>query len=245
MTQFNVGFATDIGKKRLQNQDSGTALPELGIFIVADGMGGHRGGETASAMAVDIISKTLETNKQAAKPEKDILESAVKEASRLIYEKSTKHPELQGMGTTATILFSVGQKFVIGQVGDSRCYYIRDGLIWQLTRDHSLVAEKIRAGLITREQARTDKMKNVITRSVGFEVDVNVETFELTPRSGDVYLLCSDGLSGMIDDFEIAKTVTKNLSDENNPKKAADELVTLANNNGGDDNITVIVVQVR
>ena len=143
------------------------------------------------------------------------------------------------MGTTTTILFSVGQKFVIGQVGDSRCYYIRDGLIWQLTRDHSLVAEKIRAGLITREQAKTDKMKNVITRSVGFEVDVNVETFELTPRSGDVYLLCSDGLTLR------AEEIRQILMEPLNPVIKVCKLLALAADRLPIDNVTAILVEVR
>lgn len=244
--RLNAGFSTDIGLKRQQNQDSGGAFPDLGLFIVADGMGGHRGGETASAMAVETVHKAirvaLETKKRDART---VLAEALRQANDAIYNHALSHPQLNGMGTTTTALLVTDGRALIGHVGDSRCYYIRPLSIWQLTRDHSLVQEKLRAGLITREQLRTDRMKNVITRSVGFEPEVHADVYEIEIQPGDVFLLCSDGLSGMAEDANLLEVLQKHVIDGHEPKKAADELVRLANANGGDDNVTALVLEVR
>jgi protein phosphatase len=243
--QFKVGFKTDIGRKRAQNQDNGVALPELGLFIVSDGMGGHRGGETASATAVEVVSTFVKKaeQKQAWDPRKVITE-AIQAANSAIFELAVAEPALQGMGTTTTALLFKNNKLTIGHVGDSRCYFFRPQAMWQATRDHSLVQEKLRAGLISRKDVKSDRMKNVITRSVGFEKDVNVELYQMDVQSGDCFLICSDGLSGLIDDPEILKIVQKYLFDENNIQKTVDELIATANSNGGDDNITSVLVQV-
>jgi protein phosphatase len=243
--EFNVGFATDIGRKRQQNQDNGAAFPDMGLFIVADGMGGHRGGETASAMVVEIVPQMVRHwQKKKDWDPKFVIKQAIQEANEQIYLRALKQPQLQGMGTTTTALLFKDDKLTIGQVGDSRCYYFRPGALWQVTRDHSLVQEKLRAGLITREQVRTDRMKNVITRSVGFEQNVEVETFEMSINPGDVFLICSDGLSGLIEDPEMLSVVQTELFETGDIKRAVNQLVEHANANGGDDNITAVVVQV-
>jgi protein phosphatase len=242
---FNVGFATDIGRKRQQNQDNGAAFPELGLFVVADGMGGHRGGETASAMAVETIAGRVREGQ--TKPDwdpRDVITEAIVAANNAIHERAMDETALQGMGTTTTALLFTPEGLTIGHVGDSRCYYIRPDALWQITRDHSLVMEKLRAGLITRDQIKTDRMKNVITRSVGFEPEVNVEVYEMQVQPGDVFLVCSDGLSGLIEDPKMLEVIQKELISQGDIKKAVDMLVDAANQNGGDDNITAIMVQI-
>jgi len=244
--QFNVGFGTDIGRKRTQNQDNGAAFPELGLFLVADGMGGHRGGETASAIAVETISRAVRDARTANKPNpREVITNAILEANLAIHDRSIEDGNLQGMGTTTTALLFNDKTLTVGHVGDSRCYYFRPGAVWQVTRDHSLVQEKLRAGLITREQMKTDRMKNVITRSVGFEREVNVELYEMSVQPGDVFLICSDGLSGLMEDLDMLGVIQAHLLGGGcDIKKAVSELIELANKNGGDDNITVIMVQV-
>lgn len=241
---FYVGFATDIGRKRSQNQDNGAAHPEFGLFVVADGMGGHRGGETASAMASDLIVKGVSDRLQKGEaPGRQLLAESIRTANNAIYSRSVNEPQLQGMGTTATALLFHGDQLTLGQVGDSRAYLVRPSGLWQLTRDHSLVQEKLRAGIITREQVKTDKMKNVITRSVGFEMNVNVETFDFKPQSGDVFLICSDGLSGLIEDRQIEDVVQEEVFGKKDIQGGVCRLIDTANQNGGDDNITAILVQ--
>src|ERR1051325_3325701 len=191
---FIAEYATDIGRKRAQNQDNLAAHPDIGLFMVADGMGGHRGGETASAMAVQIVPEEVRARLAGACADpRQVLTESILAANRKIFERSYHEPQLQGMGTTETVLLFKGGLLTIGHVGDSRCYFLRPDSLWQATRDHSLVQEKLRAGLITRDEVKTDRMKNVITRSVGFEAEVNVEIYEMSVRKGDTFLLCSDG----------------------------------------------------
>ena len=246
--QFQVGFATDIGLRRAQNQDSGASCPDLGLFIVADGMGGHRGGEIASAMAVEIIPEMVRDAQSRTDDwsPRQVLNDAIQKANHSIYDRSLKEPELQGMGTTATaLLFRENErKLTIGHVGDSRAYYFRRGAVWQLTRDHSLVQEKLRAGLITRDQAKSDQMRNVITRSVGFGHETMVEIYEMEYEKGDIFLLCSDGLSGQVEDQEILQVIEKKMLDTTDPKNAVADLISWANARGGHDNTTVIIVKV-
>jgi PPM family protein phosphatase len=149
------------------------------------------------------------------------------------------------MGTTTTALIFSDEKLFIGHVGDSRCYFFRRDQIWQLTRDHSMVQEKLRAGLITREQIKTDRMKNVITRSVGFESELAVEIYEMGVQPGDAFLLCSDGLSGQVEDPDLLSEVNRELFERGNADAAVECLVARANSSGGDDNITAIVVQIE
>jgi protein phosphatase len=237
-----VGAATDIGRKRSQNQDSISSNPELGLFVVADGMGGHRGGETASSMAVELIPKLVaQGQSQSGWEPRNVLVQAIRQANEMIHTRSLHEPALQGMGTTSTALLFKDGTLTVGHVGDSRCYFLRPGAIWQVTRDHSLVQEKLRAGIITRDEVKTDRMKNVITRSVGFEADVNVDVYEMEVRAGDMFMICSDGLSGLVEDPEILSLIEKN---EHDPQQMVERLIAAANSNGGDDNISTIVVEV-
>jgi protein phosphatase len=243
--QFKVGSLTDIGRKRSQNQDNMLALPELGLFIVADGMGGHRGGETASAMVTEIVPEIVRQGQsQKDWNPRTVITEAILSANRAIFERAFKQQQLQGMGTTTTALLFKGDKLVVGHVGDSRCYFFHPGAVWQITRDHSLVQEKLRAGLINRTEAKMDRMRNVITRSVGFEPDLSVEVYEMTVKPSDVFLICSDGLSGLIEDSKMLEVVGKTLFEEHDIKKTVEKLVEAANTNGGDDNITAIMVEV-
>lgn len=246
--RFRVGFGTHIGRVRKQNQDNGAAHPELGLFLVSDGMGGHRGGETASALAVQyIVSSVRDAAQKKNWDPTQILVNAFHVAHQEIYERSKKDPLLQGMGTTTTALLFKDKRLTIGHVGDSRCYFLRPGQLWQATRDHSLVQEKLRAGLITREEAKTDRMKNVITRSVGFEQEVNVEVYHMNIQPGDSFLLCSDGLTGMIEDsaiLEIFQNCLFSDASEDAPQKTTDALIAAANSHGGEDNVTAVVAQV-
>lgn len=221
--------------------------PELGLFIVADGMGGHRGGQIASLMSVttiiDYLRDFIKTQGTIADP-RSTLSKAIEQANAAIQKKGTTDPELAGMGTTTTALLFKEDKLYIGHVGDSRSYLVHPKRIWQITRDHSLVQEKLRAGLITREQLKTDQNKNVITRSVGFEPEVDVDLYEIDPQPGDVFIVCSDGLSGMVSDNAIRDVIDKRVFEQNSVEKAAKELVERANMQGGDDNVTALVIQV-
>ncbi|MGZ3709754.1 MAG: PP2C family protein-serine/threonine phosphatase, partial [Bdellovibrionota bacterium] len=199
---------------------------------------------TASAMVAEILPQTVKRQVASIKDPRRLIADAVQAANLAIFERSQKQPDLQGMGTTTTALLFGGGTLTIGHVGDSRCYFLRPNAIWQATRDHSLVQEKLRAGLITREELKTDRMKNVITRSVGFEREVNVEVYTMAVQPGDLFLICSDGLSGLIDDAKILEIVQKHLFEGHNIEKAVQELVARANSNGGEDNITAILVQV-
>jgi len=246
MFKFESVQKTDIGMKRSKNQDSIFSNPELGLYIVADGMGGHQGGETASQMAVEVIPKSFESQKNSKKPQA-LLQEAIQLANHSIFQAGQEKVELQGMGTTVTSIYFHGKEVTIGHVGDSRCYLLDEGCIWQLTKDHSVVQEKVRAGVITRQEAKTDSMKNVITRSVGFESNVNVDLYHAEAKPNNVFLLCSDGLYNLIEDYEILKIYQKNSTQQSildSLSKTAEELIQVANSRGGDDNISILIVQV-
>jgi serine/threonine protein phosphatase PrpC len=233
----NASGATHVGQVRPVNQDAFLVNREIGLYIVADGMGGHVGGEVASLMSIQVIQEYIETH--PAHTEEDILsriEQAIQTASSRIYEKSLQKYDLYGMGTTVTLLHVVGQKAYVGQVGDSRLYLLRKGFIYQITRDHSLVSEQVRAGRITEEEAKQHKLRNIITRSVGYQERELVDTFSITLEQGDLCLLCSDGLYTKVSDQEIAKEM------ERSGLEAVPYLIDLANKRGGPDNITGVVV---
>jgi protein phosphatase len=253
--RFKVGCATDIGRKRSQNQDSVYSAPELGLFVVADGMGGHRGGEIASRMVVEIVPDLVRKSvqKKSNWEPRATLAAAIENANRAIHEHANRNVGLEGMGTTTVALLFKEDRLTIGHVGDSRCYFLNSppaspsylpSDIWQATRDHSLVQEKLRAGLITREETKTDRMKNVITRSVGYEPTVLVDSYEMKVRAGDLFLLCSDGLSGLVDDEEIASKIQKDYAQGLDLQRIVENLISVANQNGGDDNVSVILVEV-
>lgn len=230
---------TDVGLKRDINQDSILRDEELGLYVVADGMGGHRGGEVASAMAVEACMEVFE-NGGSTIPPKDLIKRAFKEASRKIFLKSTKEsPELTGMGTTMVMAYTRDNKIYLGNVGDSRAYLWKDGKLWQMTEDHSLVNEQIKAGIITPGEIDTVVGRNVITRSVGFEEDVLVDIVEREAFPGEIYLLCSDGLSGLVNDARITEICNKG-----DPQTIVEMAIAEAKKAGGDDNVSVIVIKV-
>ena len=241
---------TDVGLKRDHNEDSYLLAPDLDLYVVADGMGGHAGGEMASGIAVRTVEKQVRAQKALMatphhpepierNPVGRLLADAVRGACAVVYEKSQEVAELRGMGTTTTaILFHDTHAFV-AHVGDSRCYLVRDGRTLQLSEDHSLVNEQLKAGLITEAQARTSRYKNVITRSVGFEGDVEVDVVAVEAKANDVYLVCCDGLSNLVTDIEIGEVVGRHFL-----HRVPEVLIELANSRGGDDNITVVIANV-
>lgn len=234
---------TDVGLKRSSNQDSYYLSPEMRLYIVADGMGGHLGGEVASQMAVQTISavirQALDQSRESDSPV-STLRRAYATASERIYQRTQKeNPELKGMGTTAVSFWVRDQSAYIGNVGDSRVYLYQNSHLWQLTEDHSLVAEQLRAGLLTPESAKNFAGRNIITRSVGFDAEVDCDILERPLRKGDIYILCSDGLTGQVSDSRLQEILRTN-----EPKRAVSIFIDEAKHNGGDDNVTALVVQV-
>jgi protein phosphatase len=242
---------TDVGQKRDHNEDSFLVDEELALFVVADGMGGHAGGGTASRLAVETIRARMQAARSAQaaifdaaaaleeSPLREVLREAVEDACQSIYQAAQGDPALAGMGTTVTAALLAGRNAYVAHVGDSRCYLVRRGHIYQVSEDHSLVNEQLKAGAITADEARHSRFKNIITRSVGFEADVTVDMMGLEVEPGDRLVLCCDGLSNLVDDEEIMEVAGAA------PLEAAPaRLIGIANARGGDDNITVIVVHV-
>lgn len=239
--RFTCAARTDVGVVRAGNEDAFLMVPESGVFIVADGMGGHAAGEVASEMAVTIVGKALEN--VAGEPDPDaaeIIRRSIIDANGQIFQRTLVEQDKRGMGTTATAMVINGVQYIVGQVGDSRAYVYRDEQLLQVTKDHSYVQEQVDAGYLTPEQARTHPYSNVITRCVGANVDVAPDVYSGTLHVDDVYLLASDGLTGMIEDEDLMDMM-KNLRE---PQQLADELVDEANRRGGLDNVTVIVIRV-
>ncbi len=222
---------TDVGKVRKVNEDA--AFIGDGLCLVCDGMGGHQAGDVASNLAVDVISTGL-TNE---KPSVGTLLTTIARANERVYQRAQSDRKYRGMGTTLTALWADGDQMILAQVGDSRAYLLRDGKLSQCTHDHSLVAELVRMGSITQEEARVHPQRNLITRSLGTEPRVDADIFEIARRSGDRWLLCSDGLTGHVSDDELAARLSKeSLYD------AADSLMALALDRGGTDNITLLIL---
>jgi protein phosphatase len=216
-------------------------IPDRGIFVVADGMGGHAAGEVASEMAVRFVSRELEslrglTDGQVA----DRMRAAIRAANGAIFQRTLTEHDKRGMGTTVTALTLFGTHFLIGQVGDSRAYLLRDNRLSQLTKDHSYVQEQVDAGYLTPEQARTHPYSNVITRCVGANSEVIPDIYVGTVKAKDVFLLASDGLTGMLEDYQLQEL----LSPDRMPQDEVDSLIAEANRHGGLDNITAIIVRV-
>lgn len=236
--KFDVWGQTDVGLKRDINQDSILVDNNLGLFIVADGMGGHRGGEVASALAVETSQEVFENQHNLSQP-KDLIRTAFKEASRRIYSEGQKNnKDLQDMGTTMVLSYTHGNYIYVGNVGDSRAYLYKEGKLWQMTEDHSLVNEQIKAGIISAH-GEPVVGRNVITRSVGYEAEVNVDVVEREVFPGELYLMCSDGLCGLISDEKISE-----LCASESPKTIVEECIEAAKLAGGDDNISVLVMKV-
>ncbi len=228
---------TDIGMKRKINQDSFLCDDNLRLYVVADGMGGHLGGEVASQNAVTGIQKFCKENQNLNPRER--LDKGVNSSCNEIFLQSKQKPELSGMGTTVLAMLIHDDCAYIAQVGDSRAYLIQSGNIWQITEDHSLLNEEIRAGRISRQDSHNYQFKNVITRSVGYESQVEVDIYRRKLLPKDMILMCSDGLSGLVDIKEIQEYVEKY-----GPEEGLKQLIQLANERGGDDNITAVLCQV-
>lgn len=278
---------TDTGKRRDHNEDSHLALPKVGLFAVADGMGGHQAGERASRLAVDVVAREVElaradfeaasgrlldearsrwmelladdggdeTQKNhleddtreipeqleapVSRPVSSVIRLAAHKASASVFAASKEDSTLRGMGTTLTALLFEGGRGYLVHVGDSRAYLLRDGKLRQLTDDHSWIAEQVRAGIMSEAEAQESRYRHVITRSIGFEQNVDLDSEEVVVQAGDCYLLCTDGLSNYIDNDELQELMRDQFY-----RRLPDALIDLANARGGDDNITAIVVYV-
>ncbi len=238
--KYEVWCKTDRGLRRESNQDSYLINRDLGVFIVADGMGGHSGGEVASSMAVTAVEEVMFNAIRENQNPRDAIMNAYSQASHRIFDKANNEaPELTGMGTTMVMAHIHNNSIYIGNVGDSRCYLHKRPELWQITEDHSLINEQIRAGLLIEGQAHLFVGRNVITRSVGYERDVYADVIERELVPGESYLLCSDGLTGMVTDQKIA-----DILNSYPPEKTAKLCLDQALANGGDDNITVMIVHI-
>lgn len=233
---------TDVGIVRAGNEDNYLLIPDEGAYIVADGMGGHAAGEIASEMAVRIVARELvgasrDTHAVAG----DRLREALRTANNLIFQRTVEEQDKRGMGTTVTAMLVNGSKYLIGQVGDSRAYVLRNGNFDQLTKDHSYVQEQVDAGCLTADEARVHPYSNVITRCVGVNEDVWPDIYTGTLHENDLYMLASDGLTGMLEDYEVKEILTRDTDLE---QKLGD-LISEGNARGGLDNITAILVRVE
>jgi protein phosphatase len=237
VTKLRGGSATDVGRVRSNNQDNLVVTEHL--FGVADGMGGAAGGEVASLVAIEALRASFESD-----PTVEGLIEAVREANRAVWERADEQPDLRGMGTTMTALALVDdddeEVLVLVHVGDSRAYLLRDGELEQLTEDHSLVHDMVRAGQMTEDEAAVHPQRHIVTRVLGMGPEVEPDDYVIVPYKGDRFVLASDGLSGEVADNQIASILRRRAD----PGEAAKELVDVAKSNGGADNITVVVVDV-
>lgn len=242
---------TDPGRVRDNNEDAFVTVPELGLAVLADGMGGHLAGEVASGIAVDIIRRNLigafaDAPKDYLDPVTGVsletvsLKEAVELANSAIYEAAHHRPECAGMGSTVVVAFFHANKVSIAHVGDSRLYRLRNGELAQITEDHSMIQELVRRGFMTPEEARHSANKNVVTRALGAESGVQVDVSEDTFKDGDVYLLCSDGLTDVLTDAQIAAILARFGDDLDT---AVAHLIASANTGGGPDNISAILIR--
>jgi protein phosphatase len=241
-------FKSDRGILRETNEDYCnviTGYPDIpATFVIADGMGGHNSGEVASKMAVETVSDFIIKSPELFKDEKLISESIITsmlKANEKVFLEASEQESNHGMGTTMTIAAIYGEKLYLGHVGDSRAFLIRDNEIEKLTIDHTYIEELVKNGTITREQAINHPKRNVLTRAIGCEPNIAVDSYVYTIRKNDVVLLCTDGLTNMIQEREIAEVIGKN----SDPEKICSELVSIANDRGGDDNITVVVFELN
>ncbi len=240
--KFTCAGRTDVGVIRSGNEDNYLMVPERGVFIVADGMGGHAAGEVASEMAVKIIAQELEGIRGASDAQAaDVMRRAIREANGAIFSRTLSEHDKRGMGTTATAMIINGTRYMIGQVGDSRAYVFRERRLDQLTKDHSYVQEQVDAGYLTPEQARTHPYSNVITRCVGANSEVAPDVYAGTLRTDDIYLLASDGLTGMLEDHDLLNIMNSHAK---SPARMVDTLIAEANHRGGLDNITAIIIRI-
>jgi serine/threonine protein phosphatase PrpC len=229
-----VAAVTDPGRKRRHNEDSYVMEPPL--FAIADGMGGAQAGEVASRLATAALKE-----KGSEEGGEQRIVDLIQEANRRVYDRSSTDPNTSGMGTTITVALVEDEHVAFGHVGDSRAYLIRDARMEQLTEDHSLVNELLKTGKLSQEEAEAHPQRSVITRALGTDPDVDVDTFSVTARTGDIFLLCSDGLTDMVSEGSIFDVVERNRDDIDGALQA---LVKAANRGGGQDNITVVAFEI-
>lgn len=248
-----VAGGTHIGKKRGHNEDSFGLFPDVGLVVVTDGMGGHAAGELASTIAVETLSGfvtatagrdditwpfTFDENLSRAA---NRLVVGIKLANRAVRDRASASAELEGMGTTVVAALADKDRLHIAHVGDSRAYLLSGSTFSRLTMDHSFVEEQVQAGLLSPDKARTHPMRNIITRALGIKEEVAVDISTRTPQSGDIFLLCSDGLSGMVNDHDIGRIILETSDDL---ERCVDTLIRTANDNGGSDNITAALIKI-
>ena len=248
---IKVARLTDVGLHRDHNEDAVASDLSIGLLVLADGMGGYRAGEVASEIAV--LTLTAEINEAMRDhssvkmmpgllPEAQMLISAVERANATIFQISQEQPQCAGMGTTLVVGIFTDNKLVVGHIGDSRLYRLRDDALVQITEDHSLLQEQLNSGLITPAQAKVSNNKNLVTRALGIDPEVELEVQELAVEVDDIYLLCSDGLTDLVEDDSIKKVLTEA---NGNIEFAAARLVQTANEKGGKDNISVVIAIVQ
>jgi len=250
--QFETGSATHVGRVRTNNEDNYRVVSALNLFVLSDGIGGQANGEVASAMAVEtIVAQCVELSVYGPghsggdvpshiSDRTNDLARATDLANRAIHEASARDPRFQGMGATVVAAWIDGLRLSLVHVGDSRAYLLRGSDLEGLTTDHTLVAEQVRSGMLTAQQAQTNPLRRMLIRALGVHEEVEIDVRERDLRVGDVLLLCTDGLTGMVPDSEIAEV----LLAAHDPQAAADRLVACANDHGGEDNVTVIVVRI-
>jgi serine/threonine protein phosphatase PrpC len=251
---LELASKTDTGRVRSKNEDTIALNPTHGIAILADGMGGYSAGEVASRIATDVLQESLEEGMDRMQSQsqdllttrgrqiQNLMVDSIQRANSAVIEAARVEPEYHGMGTTLVAALFHNDKVTIAHVGDSRAYRFREGELTQITRDHSLLQEQIDAGLIDPEWARFAEHKNLVTRALGVDPEMEVEIHDHQTEPGEIYLLCSDGLSDMLTDEEMCEALKRYGSGLQN---ACDELVQQANYNGGHDNISVILVKVQ
>ncbi|MGB6067090.1 MAG: Stp1/IreP family PP2C-type Ser/Thr phosphatase [Desulfomonilaceae bacterium] len=235
---MKVGWLTDTGQQREINEDSLYVDEALGLFIVADGMGGHNAGEVASRIAVEVSAKSVREGLEAGVEADPVVREAIAEANRSIFENALNNPAWEEMGTTLLIALATYGRVIIGHVGDSRAYFILKGEIKQLTDDDTFVFEWMKEGLITKEQARSHRARHGLTEALGVADEVESDVMVRAWEKGACLLLCTDGLTDMLEDEEILAIV----GSAPEPQQACNDLVAAANRRGGEDNITVILV---
>lgn len=242
-----MGGLTDPGRVRPENEDCIVTQSELGLAVLADGMGGHQAGEVASRMAVDVISNYFaESQKRVASSRKTVdktraIAEAIQQANAAIYQAAQSRPEYKGMGSTVVVTMFAGDRLCVGHVGDSRLYRFRNGALEQLTKDHSVVQELVNRGLFTPEEARQSIAKNLVTKALGVDATIEADTAATDVEPNDVYLLCSDGLTDVVSDEQIAEILRASNGDLDGTVKY---LIDRANEQGGPDNISVILAGV-
>lgn len=253
LNSLDMNSATHTGMVRSHNEDSVELEENIGLAVLADGMGGYNAGEIASGIATALItSETKEALTRLDMPAirkasrlpaaSRLLHDAVLKANTSIYESANSQPQYAGMGTTLVVGLFCDNNVVVAHIGDSRCYRLRDNALELITRDHSLLQEQIDSGLLTKEVARRSLNKNLVTRAVGIEPDVVPEIHVHEVKAGDLYLLCSDGLNDMVEDEDIELTVSSLAA---NLPLAASQLVQMANDAGGRDNISVVLIKIK